>query len=313
MATERAIDLIHVGPGKTATTTLQLGLFARHPGIDYLGKPFPDPAFKTSLDALIKHDDLWYEAGSLRDIVGEKKVDDPRRTVMSEERLTGFHTVGHGIVARRLHRLFPEAKVLFTIRNQRDALMSRYASTGRLLLRVPEPYADRHVTSENWLKHAERSYPGGVFAFLDYWKIIDFYGSLFGKDQIEVLLFEEFVDDKRAFVTKLAKILELDADECYGYVADEHHNRRYQERLMRYQVLRQRFLPGASLQRILPEGSRARSTFSRFLKTGDAVSTQLTPEWERKVDRLYAEPNARLAAEYGLPLERYGYPSVGTL
>ena len=314
------IDLLHVGYGKTATTTLQRGLFARHPDIRYLGKrayqshgPYEDRQTKLLIDQLLRYDEIYYEPDALRDhLLRDGTIRTHPRTVLSEERFTGFLSVGRGIVARRLHEAFPDARILFTIRNQRDAVKAWYAQVGRMLVMAPKPYELKHVTFENWLEHSKRVYPAGVFGALDYWTAIDGYCSLFGEDRVHVLLFEDFVQERSTFVDALGKILDLDPETCDPYLEGVHDKPRHKERLLRYQVVREKLLPGVPLEKLVPGGKQVRDRLMRALSEGPGVAPELSERWDAEIEARCASGNARLAERFELPLVRYGYPLPST-
>ena len=313
------VDLIYVGYPKTGTTTVQMGLFDRHPEIDYLGKitsdrggPYLDTRMKTLIDELLHADDFDYDATALRRHVVDNHDRVHRITVWGEEGITSLRTIGAGLVAQRLHRCFPEAKVLFTIREQRKALESWYVSTARLLTGAPKPYDQRHITFENWLQHSAETYPRGAFGALDYWRTIEFYRNLFGSDRVEVLLFEDLVDDTRSFARGIGEILDLDSDECLTLLEGEHHNVRQGGRLLRYQLLREKVLPDVPLSKVLPGGTGIREKVLNLLRGGKGLDVTLPAGWAAKVERLCAEGNRLIMSNYALPLDRYGYALPGS-
>src|SRR3546814_3104232 len=95
------------------------------------------------------------------------------------------------ITAQRLHHHFPQARIVFTIRRQEDMIRSFYGRHGRVLVNVPAPYTDRHVSFAAWLEHAYRNLPAGILGVADYERTIEIYRALFGADRIAILLRSE--------------------------------------------------------------------------------------------------------------------------
>ena len=308
MGSEEVAPLIHIGYPKTATTTIQREFFAIHPAIEYLGKPYTDPRLKDLVESLMWHDDLYYDPDALRDhLVGKERTSKRQRVVLSDERLTSFATIGHGIVARRLFESFPDARILVSIRNQHEELKSWYLQRGRRL-EGPAPYGGKHVSLSNWLAHSERIYPGGVFGALNYRSVIDHYAELFGRDRVHVVLFEDFTTDRPRFAEGLAAALDLDASDCYGYLEVGDQRPRKPDRLHRYQVFRNRLLPGVAVSRFIPGAEHLKSAFKKWLKRGEGARVELPRQWLEKVDKRFANGNAELDESFDLGLHRHGYP-----
>jgi len=129
--------VLHVGVPKTGTTTLQLRLFAEHPEITYLGKPYDRPgvdeATNTAISQLV--DAVWtrtsfeYDPDAARSLLArgmQGRVDDHASgpVVLSEEALTQASGADRLLKAKRLRRLFGHCRVLITIREQLAALRS---------------------------------------------------------------------------------------------------------------------------------------------------------------------------------------------
>ncbi|MDQ3877521.1 MAG: sulfotransferase domain-containing protein [Actinomycetota bacterium] len=301
------LDVIHVGYPKTATTTLQKALFVEHPLINYVGRPYKSSEVWPALDLLRRVDDVFFDPADTRDRVCSAAAGTGGVSLLSEERLTAGDALGPGTVARRLHDAFPDASIVITIRNQIDVVPSWYVETGRFLHDVPRPYANKHVTLTNWLEHLMSIYPRGVLGTLQYGSVVQRYDELFGDDRVHVLMFEQLAQDPRAFADRLARIIHLDPDDCFGYLQNQHRRGRRTERFVRYQTLRQRVLPATSLHKV-PGASWARDRLHGWLFKGKEQRVELDDVWEAELRRLFAQSNALLAAREALPLREHGYP-----
>jgi hypothetical protein len=97
--------------------------------------------------------------------------------------------------ARRLKAIFGEAKIVFTVRKQASILRAiyiQYLTMGGLL--SPEAFFDRQA------RHGYFAFDASVYEFH---KLVEFYGELFGDENILVLTQEELQEDLDAFVGRL--------------------------------------------------------------------------------------------------------------
>ncbi|MEJ1365445.1 MAG: sulfotransferase [Candidatus Sedimenticola sp. (ex Thyasira tokunagai)] len=120
--------------------------------------------------------------------------------VISDETLGGDPLRGWinpKVIAERIHQTFPEARILICIREQKSTLHSLYSEyikhghTGKL--------QDFIGTTGEHLGKA----PICDIAQLEYDRLIDHYHTLFGKEQVTVLTFENFLANKKAFLQQL--------------------------------------------------------------------------------------------------------------
>ena len=206
MASNRNI-FIHPGFAKTATTSLKQLVFAQHPEIQYLGLP----ARKAEVKWAIKH--ICY-ADSI--IYNEEKVSDIFKTVLqsfnlelsvllSYEILSNHESKDKGLVARRLKSLFPEAKVFFTLRRQEEVLGSYY------LQKLPRYMRENsYVPFDRWLKDAAKSSHHSILDDLNYFPIVSYYATLFGKESIRLFLFEDLRKDPKNYASQIAEYIGVD-------------------------------------------------------------------------------------------------------
>ena len=117
--------LIHIGYHKTATTWLQKNLF----GNSALPYSNIEPG-RSILENIIKPHEFGFDLESCRKLI-YSHVHECRSGktifVISRERLSGSPFSGgydSGIIARRLHRIAPYAKILIVIREQKTNVES---------------------------------------------------------------------------------------------------------------------------------------------------------------------------------------------
>ncbi len=132
------------------------------------------------------------------------------RVVLSFEGFCGpMHTNRDDrLLAETLYALTGPVKVVFVIRQQYKLLYSIWAQYvkegGRLGLRD-------FLTSDRSPAQPQNS-EQNIFLRVQYDRYIEHLIGLFGRDQVRVLLFEDFVADYAKFMRQLYEFLEVDAD-----------------------------------------------------------------------------------------------------
>ena len=203
--------LIHVGMPKTGTTSLQMNLFVRHPGIQYLGKPLtvfsPDVARLTrgiTYDPAL-NDDAALEAFRAETVA---PLIDGQTTplVISEEEFatsTPRSQVSPDAIADRLLGLFPNAQILITIRRQQEAIPSLYTHMREMGL-----IGD--IGFNRWFEANFASEAGQ--AVYDYAKVAERYSTRFGAERVHLLPFEWMRDDPQHFVSQVCDLMSADRE-----------------------------------------------------------------------------------------------------
>ena len=194
--------LVHVGYHKTGTNWLQEELFGNpRTGYRWLGKqPLTHP-----VHTLVRARPFDFDAAAvraefepmLRDAEGAGLL-----PVVSFPRLSG-HPYSGGydsrMIADRVAEVFPEARILIVIREQRSMIVSTYKQYVN---------AGGEARLEHFLqpaKQREWRVPGFDYRHFAYDRLIGHYSSLFGGDNVLVLPYEQFVRDARGFVEAIAR------------------------------------------------------------------------------------------------------------
>ncbi len=202
--------LIHIGYYKTGSTWLQRFLFG-DPASRFgsLAKDFVRDSPVWQLAGLSPFD---FDAAALREdfarLIGSVEAKG-LLPVISFERLAGSpFSGGHdsALIAERLVRIFPEAKVLAVIREQRSMIVSTYKeyvkAGGALSLA-------RFIASP---RSKSLRVPWFDLRFFEYDRLLRHYSELFGAERLLVLAYEEFVEDPTAFVARIARFAGLPFD-----------------------------------------------------------------------------------------------------
>ena len=298
---------IHPGFPKTATTSLQDHFFGRHPQILHLAQPYDTRT--REMEEVLMQPDGYFDADRFRDLFDRITAGDDGKKVrvLSEEAYITYNSL-RAPIARRLHELFPDAEIVFTIRNQIDCLKSYYVGKARML-RGPAPYRNRHVTLENYLQFSMARWERSFLGTMNYERAIRFYEELFGRDRIHILTFEDFIGDRDGFFADLCRILGVDAAVVPELFTEKSHsNARSTSRLVFYTKLRSVLLPNVPLRDLVPGGARLHGVLEKYLSRGATEKVEIPEKWKMILSERYAAGNRALAENYGLDLKKYDYP-----
>lgn len=304
-------SVIHIGANKTASTTLQRALFSGNSHLQYLGEDGDGYAdYAPLVNSLVNDDDLFYPAEACAEFFGHNAAQAGEKTFLysNEDVMTSRIPL---ICAKRLQVLMPDADVVLVMRNQQTAIPSFYANHGAFLKPAPPSYFHRHVAIEDWITFQTMFGKYGALASFRYDQFESLYSSLFG-GRVHVLLFEEFVDNRRVFVEKLSTILRIDPEAAMQALESCHERRRFTGRMLAYNRFRTSFFWGTEFTKFLPFGTKLARMFDDFLEGGPPAKINASPSIRQKIHDLYCEGNSRLAKKYHLPLVQYGYPMVGS-
>jgi hypothetical protein len=303
---------MHIGVVKTGTTTLQNNVFAKLPDALNVGRPYASETWQQAVRSLRDDDDLEFSRLGFERLAAEATAQAKRQgkaLILSDETFT--RPAYQGLVARRLSKAFPDARVLITIRNQADLIVSYWAAHGRALKRVPAPYSGRHVGFEDWFAFEARNRNGLISRF-DIMRLVQTYEAAFGAGRVDVLLFEEMVHAPSAFADRLGRILGVEAKLVANLLSNPAANPRPSAARVKYQAVRSWLLPGRSLVGLLPGQKWLRATVNRYLDDGGRLERGLSKAERNVVETLYGGSNARLDRAFGLGLAKWGYPGFGT-
>jgi sulfotransferase family protein len=194
--------LVHVGYHKTGTNWLQEELFGNpRTGYRWLGKqPLTHP-----VHTLVRARPFDFDAAAVR-AEFEPMLRDAQNAgllpVVSFPRLSG-HPYSGGydsrMIADRVAEVFPRARILIVIREQRSMIVSTYKQYVN---------AGGEARLEHFLqpaKQREWRVPGFDYGHFAYDRLLGHYSSLFGGDNVLVLPYEQFVRDARGFVEAIAR------------------------------------------------------------------------------------------------------------
>lgn len=294
---------VHVGLPKTATTTLQQRVFAAHPGILYLGPRAEHRELDRVMSALCSADSLKYDATGSLEIV-DRLLSSPQEGekpfVVSYEAVTAQGR-DRLIKAERLKALFPDARIVLTVRRPEDMLVSVY-------FQWLKGFGGKRLEAsslDTWLDQDWRDPRTGNFLRLQYGKILDLYRALFGDENVLLLFFEDLIDDRAKFARQLSEFIGVDSGTTDHLLSQDKSNLRMTS--LRYSEMRlySRFpllQPLQSLKRFLPDSLR---TFVKGGMGSEAIQT-LSPEWRQRIRDYAKAENQALEREFS-EIAKYDY------
>lgn len=233
-----------------------------------------------------------------------------RTFVLSHERFSGYPPTGgfdSSIIATRLYRTFPDARILIVVREQLASIYSMYLQYitdggGMTLTEYLHP-------PRRYFKRA----PGFSAEFYRYHRLIDLYRQLFGADRVLCLPFELLPADPAAFQTRIYRFVGQPAR--IGALSSQNSSRSPSFQLM--QRLVNRHFGYSELNRVRhhsPEGLPRRfGAVSRYWRTGltgwadKSLERRMKALLRQNFDGEFAESNARLAQMMDYDIAGFGY------
>ena len=187
--------LLHIGYHKTATTWMQRKFFVPMHGFRQLA------GHQEIFDHVVRPRGFDFNPDEMRDLLERAAVAllPSEVPVLSSEILSGHPFQGgreSDAFAARLHRIAPEAKILVSIRSQRQILPSVYM---QYVLRGGTMPPERFFAGED-----EIGYFGFVPEHFRYDQLVSHYQGLFGADRVHVLTQESLKADMDRALAALA-------------------------------------------------------------------------------------------------------------
>jgi hypothetical protein len=303
--------VIHVGMPKTATTFLQAALFPQIPDAFYYDK---DPELGRLIFNMPFSHPHFTDLAPYRACIERVARERPERTMLiSHESLSGhpwFNFENHENDAATLRALFPDAKILVTIRRQDTFLESLYSHSIHMGFAQPLDRFLNYRDGEFDKYHYNRGLNVDV-GRLDLSYLVGVYEQLFGRANVLVLPYEMIAKQRAEFLERFFAFSgcepvtpDWDLTERMPQVIGRSLSNRT-SRLARalnplFKTVESNgfgFFPRTYLLRALYRFDRS------FAKPGQWLDAELAA----RIVRMHSQSNAELGRRYDLGLDRYGY------
>jgi hypothetical protein len=230
--------ILHVGYPKTASTTLQEGLFLqlhKMGKINFLGRTVTSTHKKLLKEGFTQD---WVVDFRKHFIMNRNlplpkyELSDNLLNVISDEDLTVpaiFNHIQFGVeknpldFVEPLHELLKEADevtILITIRNQADLIPSSYLQKYRYIyLHQPD------FTFDSFIHNGNGGFKAETFQAFNFLEVADKYARVF-KAKVVPIIFEDLKYDKHYFFNQLAILLNIDEKELLDIIGNKHFRNR---------------------------------------------------------------------------------------
>ena len=295
---------IHPGFGKSATTFLQENVFFHQKNINSIGRPYYSSDRKNNLFFCeeIQKNSCFYESRVARKL--SKKIYKPKMVNILSDETLGSSCYNNENVILRIQKLFPNAKIFFTIRNQFDSIKSYYPNHGRILKHVPMPFKGRFIKFNDWFDYQVDNLPNNFLGIIQYEPLINLFEKYFGRENISIFLYEELTFTQDIFFEKLHNILNVELES----ILNDKRNPRKSRSEYHYIKFRDIFLRGIPVSKIIPFSDFFKKKFFNLLKSSIKYELKFNEKQIKILKKIYSKPNQRLSQNYKLNLSKWSYP-----
>jgi hypothetical protein len=323
---------VHIGLPKTGTTTLQEFLFAHHSEVHFWGK---------YLGRIMRHDpshsgplhwwDERYEAvadfisrpepasdvtewrARAVDLHLEAAAEGKPVSVLSKETLSLCGRPLRRARAEAIRALFGEARVLMTLRHPVDLTRSVYSqSLKREILRARVGPMPKVPHINKWLDTAFAKGRTAPTHHLDYAFTVRAFAQVFKPHvELKVVLFEEITRDSNLFGRRVCEIMEIDPDEGQRLTEGRRSNVGLSRGAIgRLAEIRRSLWKSWRFGLTKPKKRQAflRDVPSTLPPTMSDAESMLSAASVARIAEVTRDGNRYLLEEWGLPVDRYGYP-----
>ena len=203
--------IIHIGYPKTGTSFLQKKYFKLLSERGLLNFVTDGSNLMEECSEIENRNELTFDAASVRIAFDPFLVDD-KVNIISRESFTGsdfYKYVNTATIGRKLKRIFPEAKVLITLRNQADiatSLYSQYVHEGGILS-FDKFFAFNTKRGQFLQPNFHLDNHQFDIESLNYLKFIEFYKELWRGENMKVVLYETMKRDILFYLLDLNEFL----------------------------------------------------------------------------------------------------------
>jgi len=301
--------ILHLGYPRTASTSIQDGIFSNEDYFLSIGKPrsnniLVDFSNKLRKVSFINDRDNHTLKKELIDIC---KNNNNNKTVVFSDETIITRANAYEIIMFFID-VFSTVEILFTIRSQLTLIQSFYEYKGKILKDVPKSYRFNKVNFDEFYYYYRNNNINNIIKSLDYYSVVKTLKGIVGNDKVHILCFEEFVSDRNEWSKKMSKILDINNLDVFNWsqvYSNKPKSYRYKEykRIVNKGILKNFiiYVP-LFLRRIVGK------LIYYFLNSGGLYKVDISNNMKKEIKNTYKKGNRFLAQEYDLNLEKYNYP-----
>ncbi len=294
---------IHVGLQKTATSYLQQKIFNSLDGICYLGIDNVNNKTYEMLKKITLQNCLEYEKDEINNYFKEI-IDIDKNYLISYEAFSSIDRVDRIIMINRIKEIFGDVKIIITIREQEKFIKSYYSQ-----LKKNKLFKKRFYNINYWIESYSQNKEinsdfNNPLKILDYHILIKKYKEIFGESNVHILIYEQFIQDKKTFLSNLLKklnIFEINEDKIDIFRKDKTLINQSQPDIIIILFRNKTFRYIATL---IPEYIK-KSIRKYLLKS--QTTNELNVKNRLLVRNISKETNIKLVDDYQLNLKEFNY------
>jgi len=147
----------------------------------------------------------------------------------------------------------------------------------------------------------------GYFRKLKYYDLVKSFQDVFGKENVHVLLFEKFVQERYEFLAELNNVLGVSQINIRKEDIDKKINESQSERYIKYSRIRSK-IPIKSIRNLLPFPESIFDYAEQYLSSGKKSKITLNNQQIESIQSIYSDQNKLVDEILDLNLQEYGYP-----
>jgi hypothetical protein len=167
-------------------------------------------------------------------------------------------------------------------------------------------YGGHYIAFDKWLDMDLKYFNTNFSGSLNFYETVAFYQELFGKHNVEVLLFEELLESINSFAHKLSAFIDIDAEQTNNLLKNKPLNTAKSHQVHN---LRLKFISGIQFSKLLPKSTH-KYLVNKLTEVLPSKKSVMSQYYVDKMHEIYGLSNRKLMDEFGLDVAHYGYPLI---
>ena len=297
---------IHLGWGRCATSSLQVNCFDKLEYFANIGRPYKNDFINIRKGLRGEYFPLNY-----------KKIKKEIQKISKKKIILSDETIGNAIFQNEkifdlIKLIFTKdnTKVLFTIRNQSDWIVSDYKSDGRILKNTFKKYNNKIINFDDYFSFYYNGFnkTKNIFSHINYSSVIQEFSKYYDKIYIlpiELLknsnlyfeILSDFLYESKNYSEDLKKLFEVKKINA----SSSHRNHIYR-------IFRENFFPNFHPTKYFGKsGKYLNQKFKKFLDSGSEIKITLDSVKRNQIKEMYREGNIWLEEKFKINLKNLGY------